>query len=136
MAARFAMTAASESGKEFRGLTPDAIRVLQARDWPGNVRELQHAVERAVILSPDPIVDASMFDSPSASGALPEQSSPTGAAAKADGQSVLLHSLDIDAAEQVLIARALEIAGGNRTKAAGLLGMSVRTLRSKLNSGE
>jgi DNA-binding protein Fis len=47
--------------------------------------------------------------------------------------SVVLTSLNVEAAELLLIARALDVSGGNRTRAAELLGMSVRTLRSKLN---
>jgi DNA-binding NtrC family response regulator len=47
--------------------------------------------------------------------------------------AVVLTSLDVSDAEGRLIARALEVSGGNRTHAAALLGMSVRTLRNKLN---
>jgi DNA-binding protein Fis len=47
--------------------------------------------------------------------------------------AVILTSLDVHAAEQALIARALEVSGGNRTRAAELLGISIRTLRNKLN---
>ena len=48
--------------------------------------------------------------------------------------SLALESLNVDAAEKQLITRALEAAEGNRTKAAELLGISVRTLRNKLNA--
>ena len=47
--------------------------------------------------------------------------------------AVVLTSLNVDEAEAKLIARALEVSNGNRTRAAELLGMSVRTLRNKLN---
>ena len=60
-----------------------------------------------------------------------------GAGANGNGNGshapVVLHTLDVNEAERVLIARALETCGGNRTKAAGLLGINVRTLRNKLN---
>jgi DNA-binding NtrC family response regulator len=46
---------------------------------------------------------------------------------------VVLTSLDVGEAEQALITRALAVTGGNRTHAARLLGISVRTLRNKLN---
>ena len=145
LAHRFALRTAAEMNKEVHGVSPEALALLQEYDWPGNVRELQHAVERAVILSPDPILQAHAFDgvrfglSQNASGPAPVHA---GAAITRVGEEelqrvpaggVVLNSLDVDLAEQVLIARALEVAEGNRTRAAELLGMSIRTLRSKLN---
>ena len=145
LAQRFALRTAVEMNKEVHGVSPEALALLQEYDWPGNVRELQHAVERAVILSPDPILQAHAFDgvrfglSQNASGPTPVHA---GAAITPVGDDelrrvpaggVVLNSLDVDSAEQVLIARALEVAEGNRTRAAELLGMSIRTLRSKLN---
>jgi DNA-binding NtrC family response regulator len=119
--------------------------MLQRYDWPGNVRELQHAVERAVILSPDPILQPSAFDgqrfglTPRGTGPIPARSASSIAlnglsgAGSLPAGAVVLTSLDVTEAETRLIERALEVSGGNRTRAAELLGMSVRTLRNKLN---
>jgi len=146
LAYRFAMRTAAETGKEIKGISPDAIEMLQRHSWPGNVRELQHAVERAVILSPDPVLQPHAFEGnrfglTTAVGELgtgntrfARASAPARDAAVAveDGL-VTLTSLNVGEAEQVLIQRALEAAGQNRTRAAEMLGMSVRTLRNKLN---
>jgi DNA-binding NtrC family response regulator len=61
LAYKFAARAAAEAGKSFQGFAPDALELLRDHSWPGNVRELQHAVERAVILSTDPTLQASLF---------------------------------------------------------------------------
>ena len=140
LAQRFAARTASELGKEIDGIAPEALAMLQEFDWPGNVRELQHAVERAVILSTDRIIQSHSFDRVRLG---PLRASGTRSAARAsltglDGEripegAVVLTSLNVEQAEQKLIARALERSGGNRTKAAELLGMSIRSLRGKLN---
>src|SRR5207247_313236 len=62
LAYRFATQYAQEIKKEISGLAPGSIELLSRYDWPGNVRELQHAVERAVILTSDPIIRAHAFD--------------------------------------------------------------------------
>ena len=145
LAYRFALRTAQELGKPFEGLAPDALALLQAAPWPGNVRELQHAVERAVILSPDPVLPARAFDSerfgladagiPSGGAGLRAARSfdATGEVSTLDPDAIVLHTLNVSEAEGILIEHALERAGQNRTKAAELLGISVRTLRNKLN---
>jgi DNA-binding NtrC family response regulator len=145
LASRFALRAAAEMQKDVRGLAPETVAMLQQYDWPGNVRELQHSIERAVILSPNEILQPEAFDgqrfglSPRGSGpsprrlAAPAQRPDGGQWPSVPTDAVVLTSLDVGAAEARLIARALELSGGNRTRAAVLLGMSVRTLRSKLN---
>lgn len=167
LALRFAMRVAAEMGKKIEGLSPDALAALQSYPWPGNVRELQHVIERAVILTPDPIIQphclegtrfglahslgsANMrpraFATPgqgaapvlavSGAAAVPGApgvaASPTGTATPASG-AIALASLNVADAERVLIQHALAAADNNRTKAAELLGISVRTLRNKLN---
>jgi DNA-binding NtrC family response regulator len=142
LASRFAMRTAVEMNKQVRGLAPETVAMLQQYDWPGNVRELQHAIERAVILSPDEILQPQAFDgqrfglSPRWSGPLPQSASVSATDGGVQGVppgALVLTSLDVGVAETRLISRALEVSGGNRTRAAELLGMSVRTLRNKLN---
>ncbi len=132
LAMRFAMRAAQEYKKEIQGITPDAMEWLRAQEWPGNVRELQHLVERAVVLSREPVLGSSAFTG-SDRRATPSAPTPTSVSALPDG-AIVLDSLDIAAAEQRLIEAALARTNGNRTKAAELLGISIRTLRSRLNS--
>jgi DNA-binding NtrC family response regulator len=146
LANRFAVRTASEMRKDIPGLAPETVEMLQRYDWPGNVRELQHAVERAVILSSEPILHPSAFDGQrfgltargtgpaSARSAAPFglQEATVGSAALPP-HALVLTSLDVGEAETRLIERALQVSGGNRTRAAELLGISVRTLRNKLN---
>ncbi len=126
LALHFADRAAEQSGRPRPQLTADALAWLSSRDWPGNVRELQHAVERAVILTPGAVITPAAFTARRAAPSF-TPTAPTDAV-------VTLHSYGVDEAEAALIAAALERTAGNRTKAAELLGISVRTLRNKLNA--
>ena len=115
-------------------------------------------IQRAVMLAPDPVIQphglegtrfgwAHSLNAPGPRGpktAVLGSLTPSvgtaaiGGAGASDGVAVrsgavVLESLDVNEAERVLSGRALEASGGNRTKAAELLGMSVRTLRNKLN---
>ena len=151
------MRTGAETGKPVRGLTTEAIDLLQRHPWPGNVRELQHAIERAVILSTTDVLQPSAFDGHGfgltdatiAAGGVGGRPLPGGSSDTTSGMSgspgsretsivdehvVPLRSLNVAEAEQILIERALAVTGNNRTRAADLLGMSVRTLRKKLNT--
>jgi transcriptional regulator with PAS, ATPase and Fis domain len=137
LAYRFAMRAARDVGKEITTIEPEAIQLLQRYPWPGNVRELEHAVERAVILSAGPVLGVRSFEGqrlgPVANvpGGPAGQTSPEAIDGREGG--IVLHTLNVGEAEAVLIQHALAASGNNRTKAAELLGISVRTLRNKLN---
>lgn len=154
LAYRFAVRTAQDIGKQIHGITPEGVQLLQSYPWPGNIRELQHAVERAVILSPEPMLPASAFDAqrfgltpgmgtsgirsaPAAGAGMMANGGGWGAGARAAGGAgdakVSLSTLKIADAEKLLIQKALEETDNNRTRAAELLGMSVRTLRNKLN---
>lgn len=151
LAYRFATHYGTEIGKEISGISPQALDLLQRYDWPGNVRELQHAVERAVILSGEPVIPLHAFDgqrfglSGAWSGPTPARISSEFMAIPDDGGTatitvpdgaVVLTSLNVNEAEAKLIERALAVSNGNRTRAAELLGISVRTLRNKLNGAK
>ena len=155
LALRFAVRTAAEIGKKIDGLSTDALEALQGYPWPGNVRELQHVIERAVILTPDPLIPAHCLEgtrfglahslgaptirprmmggpvggSPAAGTMAVSAAPPNGNS----GGAINLQSLNVADAERVLIQHALTAADNNRTKAAELLGISVRTLRNKLN---
>jgi DNA-binding NtrC family response regulator len=143
LAYRFAQRTALEVKKEITGIAPDALGLLQSYPWPGNVRELQHALERAVILSPGAVLQAHLFDQQRGLGTqslvqqMLQRATPPGLgsvrAGSASGNGVVLNTLNVGEVERVLIKRALELTRGNRTKTAELLGISVRTLRNKLN---
>jgi DNA-binding NtrC family response regulator len=133
----FARRVAAEVGKPFTAVDPETVDVLQSYAWPGNVRELAHAVERAVILSQSDVLYPAAFDA-ARFGLAPSQSgagavSGGGGTTPAGEGMVVLNTLNLSEAEAVLIERALEETGGNRTRAAELLGIAVRTLRNKLN---
>ena len=127
----FLRLAAEQLGTGVSPVAPDVVARLRAFPWPGNVRELAHAVERAMILSGGrPLTAGDFLTATSASpgpGSSPDSDSLP--AAESDESE----TFDLGDLELVAIDRALLATGGNRTKAAKLLGISERTLRNKLN---
>jgi len=115
-------------------VTPQAMAILMAYDWPGNVRELQNVIERAVILH-DPeegisaAVMAPMFPSVNIEEPATDRITPSTAASLSFPEEVV----PLESIEREYIMHALRKAKGNRTHTAQLLGISIRTLRNKLN---
>lgn len=102
-----------------------AMQRLMAHHWPGNVRELENAVEGAVLVcdGPNLLAEHLFIDD-----VLAEQG-PVAASAAGNMNNVL----KISELEKAAIMNALQHTGGNREKAADLLGISIRTLRNRLN---
>ncbi|MBI4545664.1 MAG: sigma-54-dependent Fis family transcriptional regulator [Gemmatimonadetes bacterium] len=141
LAQRFAARAARELGRKISGLAPETVELLLSYHWPGNVRELLHAVERAVILSRGEILEPQAFEQldlgPGSPHELPQAGGNAGEhAAPGTTPAATLHTYNLAEAERILIDRALRATNQNRTRAAGLLGISDRTLRNKLNKKE
>ncbi len=125
LAKHFAISCAEENAVPVRALTPDAITALKAHRWPGNVRELENTVHRAVLLASGDKISAEAIMLTDADGNLSEE-------AKA-GIGGLVGRTVADV-ERDLIIDTLKHTLGNRTHAAKILGISIRTLRNKLNT--
>ena len=115
-------------------VTAEAFSHLERYDWPGNIRELRNVVERAFVLSAgEPVTPEHLpFDVPSrpmptappAAGAAPPSAAPG---------SLRPLKEDVGALERQRILEALQACGGNQTKAARQLGISRRTLLTRLD---
>ncbi len=128
LARAFVARCAAEAGKQVHGLDAAALRALTAHPFPGNVRELENAIERAVALAAGELVTVAD---------LPEELRGAPAPASDDLLSFPDGGIDLEqrlaTIEARLIRTALERAAGVRTRAAGLLGLSFRSLRYRLS---
>jgi two-component system response regulator FlrC len=104
-------------------LTATAVSALEAAPWPGNIRQLENAIARGVLLA-----QGSYLHPRDLFGVLPSEAAVPMASAILSGKPVTLREM-----EQQMIFQALNETSGNRTHAARLLGISVRTLRNKLH---
>ncbi|MCB0332249.1 MAG: sigma-54-dependent Fis family transcriptional regulator [Bdellovibrionales bacterium] len=127
-------------GKEAPEILHDVLETLENYPWPGNVRELQNAVERAAILSRGESpketdflltaggnVDSSRLQVERITYSAQESSS------EDDGELVIRPGTTVQEMERRLILETLKSTEQNRTQAAKVLGISIRTLRNKLN---
>ena len=116
----------SRDHRTVKSVSPQAMRQLEQYEWPGNVRELRNVIERATILARGDLIEPAHLP---VFGPAPSAAAP---AAPANGVTIA-PGMTVDEAEQKLIMATLESAGGNKTRAAEMLGISLKTLHNKLN---
>ncbi|GMU62270.1 MAG: sigma-54-dependent Fis family transcriptional regulator [Myxococcaceae bacterium] len=108
-------------GKEVRGLAPGTLNALLSYDWPGNVRELGNVVERAVVLARGTELTADDLP-PTMRGPRPRDRSP----------DTLIPGATLYEIEREAILRTLEMVDGSTSRAADVLGISVRKIQYRL----
>ena len=115
LAHHFLCKASAANNRPVRGFVPETMALLERYHWPGNVRELENIIERTVSLAPGPLI---MPDD------LPEAIRKA-EAAPAAGDDALL---SLDEVEKRHLSRVLKETGGNKVRAAKILGIDRRTL--------
>jgi DNA-binding NtrC family response regulator len=100
-------------------LSEELLERLQEHDWPGNVRELENLIRRGLALATGPVIGPELLEGGEWEGT-------------AQRKKGLEAGLSLDEMEKALLERTLEATGGNRTHAAEMLGVSLRTVRNKI----
>lgn len=116
---------ARRSGRTIQGFTSQALELLTQYDWPGNVRELQNAIERAVILANEELIDVTDLH-------LSRLGAPTTHKLSAATLGEDPKEMTLDRIEQRHILATLEMTGWNKSQAAQILGIERSTLDRKL----
>ena len=125
LAQHFLRVYAAKNNRRLDGLSDDALRRLEAYAWPGNVRELENVIERGVVLARGSHVDV---------GDLPPEIA--GATPLPEGVITVRLGTPLAEVEQRMLDATLAATGGNKTLAAKLLGIDVRTVARKLERWE
>ena len=122
------------NGMPSRKLSADAKRALLGAPWKGNVRELENTIHRAVLLASGEDIGPDMvMPTPLDDGLARRPDMAARAVQTAESATRALVGQTVSAVEQKLILDTLEHCLGNRTQAAKILGISIRTMRNKLN---
>jgi DNA-binding NtrC family response regulator len=120
LAAHFLERFSARMRKDVRSIAPAVLAQLEAHRWPGNVRELQHVIERAVALTVGDTVEGIAFP--------PGPASAAGVVPSAAGQVILPLGTTLDEATRQLVEATIADCGGNKLKAAKVLGIPPRTM--------
>jgi len=109
-------------------LSAEALALLRAHSWPGNVRELENVIERAVLLCGGGSIVPENLCLEEIIPSAPPAEAPSGEGEFSAGKGMTLRDM-----ERNLIFETLQSVKGNKTRASQMLGVSVRTVRNKLN---
>lgn len=142
----FLQTFNEQYGKQIKGIQQEALRLVMDQEWEGNVRELKHAVERAVLLEEGEWITAADFEftrgqaDRKGAGERTRTSAAPGGTGAGEGQSFTLlvprNSATIANVQLLLVRRILDETGGNKVRAARILGISRPRLDRILRDGE
>lgn len=127
LAMHFLKDIAKKNMRELDGFTPAAMSYLTKYSWPGNVRELQNAVERAVVLSRGKFISENE---------LPPQLISSDSNFEILSHPKRLEKMDLDSIEKDAILKVLRLCSGNKSETARKLGITRKTLQSKLQRYE
>jgi DNA-binding NtrC family response regulator len=120
--ANYFLRGATDDESEARTLSDEAVEVLTSYDWPGNVRELENALERAAVVSPGGLIGVRDLPDRVVEAPTPRL-----------GAAEVPHNPTMEVVERAYILWVLESEGGNKTRAAEVLGIDPSTLYRKLN---
>jgi two-component system, NtrC family, response regulator HydG len=107
-------------GKTISGIEAECLEVLKSYRWPGNVRQLRNVIERALIVTRGPLITVTD---------LPADMKRSGGSSSS---FELRLGMSLDDVERELIVRTIEYTGGNKSRAAEVLGISLKTLYNRL----
>ena len=122
LAGHFLSVYREKNKKELREISGKRSISLVRYDWPGNIRELENCIERAVVIARGEIIAPA--DLPPQIQALSSE--------KEDSEVRFPSGISLQEVEKALILKTLEDTGGNRSRAAEILGINRRTLQMKL----
>jgi DNA-binding NtrC family response regulator len=115
----------AKHGRDVAGVNENVLHMFQGHNWPGNVRELRNTMERAVIVCDTPLIDPRHLPPNFGSGGMKPVAQ--------DGEGIRLEvGTTVEEAEKMLILKTLAAANNNKTRAAEILGISLKTLHNKL----
>jgi two-component system response regulator PilR (NtrC family) len=131
LAGHFLAKFSEKHGKPMARIDGEAMRALLAYDYPGNVRELENLLERATIMETKNVISVGSLP-PNVTKFVTSGAVPQGEYQEMFPDEGVFLDTEMDRVEKIHLLKALEKTGGNRTEAAKLLNISLRSIRYRL----